>query len=52
MIQKLGQMLKEQKEFSTALREENRQQSSKQGQASENDDVYTDGGTLDYSTRW
>ena len=39
MIQKLGQMLKEQKEFSTALRKENRQQASKQGQASENDDV-------------
>ena len=39
MIQKLGQMLKEQKEFSTALREENRQEASKQGQASENDDV-------------
>ena len=31
MIQKLGQMLKEQKEFSIALREENHQQASKQG---------------------
>ena len=37
MIQKLGQMLKEQKEFSTALREENRQQALKQGHTSEND---------------
>ena len=32
-------MLKEQKEYSATLREENRQQTSRQGQVSKNDDV-------------
>ena len=39
MMQKLGQMPKEQKDFSGALREENRLQASKQGQVSKNDCV-------------
>ena len=36
---RVEQMLKEQKEYSATLREENRQQTPRQGQVSETDDV-------------
>ena len=39
MVRELEQMLKEQKEYSATLREENRQQTPGHGQVSETDDV-------------
>ena len=39
MIQELELMLKEQKEYSTTLREEDHQQTPRQGQVSETNDV-------------